>query len=89
MSESVFPPEHGGAFKSPLDSPYGPNGFCEECGGSFIDMVIDSIFGADLSLYDGLRVHSRVADFDSEAKLLNVNYQRRSYTITQQGAKSA
>jgi hypothetical protein len=50
-------------------------------------MIIESIFGADLSLGNGLKVQSRLADFDSEAKLLNLNYQGKSYTLTQQGAQ--
>jgi hypothetical protein len=59
-----------------------------ECaGGSYIDMIIESIFGADLSLNDGLKAQPRLADFDSEAKLLNLNYQGKSYNLTQQGAQ--
>jgi hypothetical protein len=56
-------------------------------GGSYIDLIIDSIFGADFTLYDGLKVKSRLADFDPAAKLLNVNYQGKSYTITGRGGK--
>jgi hypothetical protein len=84
--ESVFPPENGGAFKCPLDQPYG-NDWVEVSGGSYMDLVIDSIFGADLTLDDGLRVNSRLGDFDPAAKLLNLNYQGKSYTITRQGAQ--
>lgn len=43
--------------------------------GSFIDLVIRSIFGADLTLYDGIKLNSSVADFDADAKLTNLNYQ--------------
>ncbi len=81
--ESVFPPEKGGAFKCPLDQPYG-NDWCVVSGGSFTDLVIDSIFGAELTLYDGLRVRSRLADFDPDAKLLNLHYQGKSYTVSGQ-----
>jgi len=84
--ETVFPPEQGGAFKCPLEQPYG-NDWCEVSGGSFTDLVIDSIFGADLTLYDGIRLNSHLADFDPDAKLLNVNYQGKSYTITRLGAR--
>ena len=61
--------------------------WAEGAGGSYMDLIIESIFGANLSLYDGLQVKSRVADFDSEAKLLNMNYQGKSYTIARQGAQ--
>ena len=46
------------------------------------DMVIDSIFGADLTLYDGIRLKSRLEDFDPEAKLVNLNYQGKLYSVT-------
>ena len=62
---------------------------CEVSGGSFTDLVIDSIFGADLTLYDGIRVKSRLADFDPAARLLNVNYQGKSYVISNCSAHPA
>ncbi len=83
--ETVFPPEHGGAYKCPLDQPY-RNDWCEVAGGCFTDLVIDTIFGADLSLYEGIRMNSRLADFDPDAKLLNVPYQGKRYTISRNGA---
>jgi hypothetical protein len=79
--ESVFPPEKGGAMKSPYDLPY-QNDWAIVAGGSFTDMVIDSIFGADLTLYDGIGMKSRLSDFDPEAKLSNLNYQGKKYTVT-------
>ncbi len=79
--ESVFPPKNGGATKTPLDQPYGNNCACVS-GGSFMDLVIDSIFGANLTLYDGVQVQSRLADFDPRAKLLSVHHQGERYTIT-------
>jgi hypothetical protein len=86
--ETVFPPENGGAFKCPLEQPYG-NDWCEVQGGGFTDLVIDSIFGADLTLYDGIRVKSRLGDFDPAARLLNVNYQGKSHVISSGGAHPA
>jgi hypothetical protein len=68
-----------------LDQPY-RNDWCEVAGGCFTDLVIDTIFGADLSLYEGIRMNSRLADFDPDAKLLNVPYQGKSYTISRNGA---
>jgi len=88
IAETVFPPENGGALKCPLEQPYG-NDWCCVSGGSFIDLVIDSIFGADLTLHDGIRVRSRLADFDPAAKLLNVHYQGQNYTISSTGAHRA
>lgn len=85
IAETVFPPENGGAIKCPIELPY-MNDWCEVSGGSFIDLVIDSIFGADLTLHDGIQVRSRLADFDPAARLLNVHYQGDSYTISSAGA---
>ena len=79
--ETVFPPEKGGAMKSPLDQPYGNNWACVS-GGSFTDLVIDSVFGANLTLYDGVQIQSRLADFDPKAKLVNLRHQGKTYTIS-------
>jgi hypothetical protein len=85
MIETLFPPDNDGAYKSPPDPPYA-NAWCCVAGGCFTDLVIDTIFGADLSLYDGIQVNSRLLDFDPDAKLLNVRYQGKSYTISRKGA---
>jgi hypothetical protein len=51
--------------------------------------VIDSIFGADLTLYDGIRVTPRLADFDSAAELRNLKYQGKNYVVSSRGAHPA
>ncbi len=86
--ESIFPTENGGAFKCPLDQPYG-NDWCCVSGGSFADLVIDTIFGAELTLYEGVRVKSHLADFDPTARLVNVQYQGKKFDVTRDGAKLA
>jgi hypothetical protein len=86
FTETVFPPEHGGAYKCPEDAPYLED-WCCISGGCFTDLVIDSIFGAELTLYDGIKVINRLANFDPEAKLVNLNYQGTGYSITAAGAK--
>ena len=86
--ETVFPPEMGGAMKSPWDMPYG-NDWAEVSGGSFTDLVIDAIFGADLTLYDGIKLRSRLQDFDVRAELRNVSYQGKLYTINGNGVQLA
>lgn len=83
--ESVFPLEHGGAYKCPNDPPY-INDWCCIAGGAFLDMVIDSIFGVDLTLQHGLHVESRLLDFDPHAKLENLGYQGAEYTVSAAGA---
>jgi len=88
IAETIFPPESGGAFKCPLEQPYG-NDWCCVSGGSFTDLVIDSIFGADLTLYDGIQVKPRLADFDPAAELRNLNYQGKDYVVSSRGAQPA
>ncbi len=82
--ESVFPLEDGGAYKCPNDPPY-INDWCCIGAGAFADLVIDSIFGVDFTLHDGLRVQSRLSDFDAKAKLLSVHYQGAEYTVSSAG----
>jgi hypothetical protein len=84
--EAIFPTERGGAYKSPEDAPY-LNDWCCVSGGSFVDLVINSIFGADLTLYDGIKQTSRVTDFDAAARLINLNYQGQNYAVSHQGAR--
>jgi hypothetical protein len=86
--ETIFPSENGGAFKCPLEQPYG-NDWCCVSGGSFTDLMIDTIFGADLTLHDGIHVKSHLADFDPAASLVNVHYQGKEFTVTRDGAKPA
>jgi hypothetical protein len=84
--ETIFPPENGGAFKCPKERPY-DNDWCCVSGGSFTDLVIDTIFGADLTLHDGIRVNSHLSDFDPAASLVNVQYQGKNFNVTRDGAK--
>ncbi len=83
--EDIFPPENGGAFKCPEDQPYG-NDWCCVSGGSFTDLVIDGIFGANLTLYWGIHFRPHLADFDPAAKLVNVQYQGKKFNISSKGA---
>lgn len=79
--ESFFSLEHGAAYKSPTDPPY-LNDWCCIAGGGFTDLVIDTIFGADLTLFDGIRVNSKLADFDAKARLVNLRYQNKNYVVS-------
>lgn len=83
--EDVWPPLKGGAFKCPNDPPY-INEWCCIAGGAFTDMVLDTIFGVDVSL-NGLHVESRLGQFDAKAELRGFGYQGKSYTISNKGAR--
>ena len=82
--ESIFPLENGAAFKCPNDQPY-INDWCCISGGNFTDLVIESIFGADLTLHEGVRVKSLLADFDPQATLTNLRHHGKNYRITAAG----
>src|SRR6202008_2035910 len=79
--ETVFPLEDGAAYKCPNDAPY-LNDWCCIAGGGFADLVIDTIFGANPTLFDGISVESRVADFDPKARLVNLRHQSKRYVIS-------
>ena len=57
--------------------------------GCFTDLVIDSIFGAELPLFGDAQVQSRLADFESHARLVNLRHQGRNYIITENHAALA
>jgi hypothetical protein len=84
--EGVFPPVNGGAFKSSEDAPFIED-WCCIAGGAFTELVIESIFGAELTLSDGIKVNSRLAEFDPAARLEGLRYQGSLYTITKDGAQ--
>lgn len=84
--EQVFLPVNGAARKAPFDAPYTLDWSCI-AGGAFTDLVIDSIFGASLTLNKGIGVNSRISDFDPDARLEDVRYQGSFYTVTKEGAK--
>ena len=79
--ESAFPLERGAAYKCPTDPPY-LNDWCCIGGGGFLDLVVDTIFGVNLTLFDGIRVQSKLADFDAKARLVNLRYQNKNYLIS-------
>ncbi len=78
--ETTIPPDAGGARKDPI------GGWYEVAGGSFSNLVIDTIFGADLTLDSGIKVSSRLQDFDPAAELRNLPYQGKNYSIFSKGA---
>ncbi len=84
--EDVYPPINGGAFKSSEDAPFIED-WCCIAGGAFTELVVDSIFGAELTLTDGIKVKSHLSDFDVNARLEGLRYQGGFYTITKEGAQ--
>jgi hypothetical protein len=83
--ETVFPLEDGAAYKCPNDPPY-INDWCCIAGGGFADLVIDTIFGANPTLFEGLTARPQLKDFDGKARLVNLRHQDKRYTISANGA---
>jgi hypothetical protein len=86
FTEDVVPPLQGGACKASEDAPYIED-WCCIAGGTFTDLVIDSIFGADFRLCDGLHATPRLREFDPRARIENVHYQGAEYSVDAAGVK--
>lgn len=82
--EDVVAPLKGGAYKASEDAPYIED-WCAISGGAFIDLVIESIFGVDPSLYDGIRAAAKLAAFDPNARLDGLYFQGKEYAVSQKG----
>ena len=48
--------------------------------------MIDTIFGTNLTLFEGVKAEPRLKDFDANARLLNLRYQGKKYSISAGGA---
>ncbi len=86
--ETVVRPENGGALKCPPEQPYG-NDWCEVSGGSFIDLILEDVFGLNPQLDGNLAVRPRLALFDSRTALAGFRCHGKLYDIDAQGARVA
>lgn len=86
--EQVVPPLKGGAYKASEDAPFIED-WCAISGGAFTDMVIESIFGVDPTLYGGLHSAPKLAAFDPGARLEGFHYQGAEYSISAEGVSRA
>lgn len=86
FTEDIVPPLQGAACKASEDAPYIED-WCCIAGGSFTDLVIDSIFGVNFGLSDGLHSTPRLRAFDQGARLENIHYQGAEYAADAAGVK--
>lgn len=86
FTEDVVPPFRGAACKASEDAPYIED-WCCIAGGTFTELVIDSIFGINFGLYDGLRAKPRLQEFDAGARLENVHYQGAEFSVGVDGVR--
>jgi hypothetical protein len=88
FAEGVWAPENGGARKAPPDEPYINDWSCSS-NGSFVNVVIESVFGVQAPLAGELTAAPQFGPFDPSAELHNVVHQGRTYHVTRDGARSA
>lgn len=86
FTEDVVSPLKGGAYKGSEDAPYIED-WCVIAGGAFTDLVLESIFGIEATLYDGLRASPRLAAFDPHARLEGLRYGGAEYTVSTSGVR--
>jgi len=86
FTEDVVGPLKGGAYKGSEDAPYIED-WCVIAGGAFTDLVLESIFGIEATLYDGLRATPRLGAFDPHARLEGLHYQGTEYTVSASGVR--
>jgi hypothetical protein len=84
--EEVVAPLMGGACKASEDAPYIED-WCCISGGAFIDLVIESIFGVEPTLFGGLNAAPRLTAFDVNARLDGLHYQGGEYSVSAEGVK--
>lgn len=87
FSEDAMAPDESGARKSPSDFPWICDWACSSSG-SFVEAVIESIFGVDARL-DGIDAHPVFAGFDPDARLRNLPWQGRLFDVTRDGIAPA
>jgi len=86
--ESAAPPEAGGARKAPFEMPYITD-WAVSSGGSWVDIIIESLFGVQAGIFDGISARPQFGPFDNKAELHNLAYQGNFYTVNQTGIKQS
>jgi hypothetical protein len=86
FAESVVEPDAGGARKSSPNLPYVCDWACSSAG-AWVNVVIESMFGVEATLCDGLTATPQFGDFDANAALVGLRYQGGDYEVTREGAK--
>lgn len=80
FAESVFEPDAGGARKAPSDYPWLTDWGCAAAA-AWARVIIESIFGVEATLRDGLRARPQLKGLRTGARLVNLPYQGGLYTV--------
>jgi len=82
--EMVVPPFKGGAYKCASHFPYGAD-WTVASNGAHPAMFIESLFGVNATLNNGLQWIKQWGSLDPDAKLENLRYQNKNYRVTRKG----
>ena len=88
VEDFVAPESNGGAIKAPSDPPFINDWACVS-GCNYLEPIIDSIFGVNAGLFGEITASPRLAGFDQQAELRNLNYQGRTFAATRDGVRPA
>lgn len=82
--DSVMAPEGDGARKAPPELPYICDWACSSAG-SYARFVIEGVFGVEAGLGGNLTANPVLDDWDPDARLTDLQYQGRLYTVDRDG----
>lgn len=85
---AVAPEAGGGAIKAPSDPPYINDWACV-AGCAYLEPIVDSLFGVQAGLSDGLTAKPNFGTFDARAELRNLRYQGKSFHASINGVRPA
>ena len=88
FAEAVWPTTDGAATKAPPDEPYINDWTCSS-NGSYVNLVVESVFGVRAPLDGPLTAAPQFGPFDPTAELHNVAHQGTLYHVTRDGARPA
>ncbi len=84
--ETAIEPESGGARKATPEGPY-INDWTVSSNGSWTNIIIESIFGVNASLRNGISAQPNFGKFDPKAELKNLSYQGKLYHVNKNGIR--
>ncbi|MEM1041669.1 MAG: hypothetical protein AAGI91_03485 [Bacteroidota bacterium] len=88
FAEALWPTTDGAATKAPPDEPYINDWTCSS-NGSYVNVVIEGLFGVQPALSGPLTAQPQFGSFDPRAELHNVEHQGTRYHVTREGARPA
>lgn len=86
--ESAIDPDSDGARKAPPDMPYITD-WTVSSSGSWTNIIIESLFGINATLNNGISAKPQFASFDPKAELKNISYQGTLYNADAKGLRKA